>query len=57
MFKAVFIVAAFLGVSSCENDTIVDTFYYYETGCADLRWVDFNDKITPSAYEEVVTAY
>lgn len=47
----------FLGVSSCENESRTDTFYYDETGCADLWWVDFNDTITPSAYEEVVRAY
>lgn len=45
------------GISSCENASSSDLFYYNETGCADLWWVDFSDTLTPGTYESFVEAY
>lgn len=51
-------VLLFLGVCSCEDDSRTDVFYYDETGCADLWWVDFNDTVVaPGVYESVVRTY
>ncbi len=46
------------GISSCENSSDSDLFYYDETGCADLWWIDFNDTVVaPGVYESVVRTY
>ncbi|HCP40913.1 MAG TPA: hypothetical protein DIT65_03895 [Cryomorphaceae bacterium] len=45
------------GASSCENSSSSDIFYYDETGCADVWWVNFNDTLAPGVYESVVSAY
>ena len=58
-FSTLFLIfISFAGFSSCENSSGSDLFYYNETGCADLWWVDFNDTVVASGvYESVVRTY
>jgi hypothetical protein len=57
-FFFVLVSISLVGFTSCENSLGSDLFYYDETGCADLWWVDLNDTVVaPGVYESVVRTY